>query len=271
MNTKKLAVILIAVAFSLVVIFSGVGILTIKKVEVNYAVADTTDTREVQTILDGFLGKNLLFFNTDEVEKSLEEEHYFEVLSVEKKYPNVLSVNIKERKEIYYFEFNEKVFVTTADGFVLNSWDKSAFSGEIARDKIVFDTGDVNIREMELGQIIKTDNDELMTAVFEMAKSVNLSDCIKTIKLSKTLGYENVYVAELDSYTGVKILIDDVLVKGSEKADKIFDAYNDELSDFEKNEGQIISMLMYDGRYRVTYVNGSGDQTTSRVILTFQP
>ena len=54
MNTKKIAVILIAVAFSLVVIFSGIGILSVKKVQVNYALADETDSQEIQDILDGF-------------------------------------------------------------------------------------------------------------------------------------------------------------------------------------------------------------------------
>ena len=52
MNTKRIAVILIAVAFSLVVIFSGIGILSVKKVQVNYALADETDSQEIQDILD---------------------------------------------------------------------------------------------------------------------------------------------------------------------------------------------------------------------------
>ena len=58
MNTKKIAVILIAVAFSLVVIFSGIGILSVKKVQVNYALADETDSQEIQDILEKIYGDN---------------------------------------------------------------------------------------------------------------------------------------------------------------------------------------------------------------------
>lgn len=271
MNTKKIAVILIAVAFSLVVIFSGIGILSVKKVQVNYALADETDSQEIQDILDGFLGANLLFFNTEEIKQSLKDHHYIEIMSIDKQYPNVLSVSVKERREVYYFDIEDKIYVTTAEGFVLNSFDKSEFTGDVSRDKIVFNLGDINVQEVELGQVIKTDNDALLSSVFEMAQSVKLTDCIKSITVKKVLGYDSVYQAEFDAYTGVKIIIDDVLVKGSEKAVNIFQAYNDELSDFEKNEGKIISMLMDDGRYRVTYVNESGDGVSSRIILTFQP
>ena len=64
MNTKKLTVILIAIGFSLVVLFSCVGLLSIKKVDVNYSVsADANNASEVQKSFDKFLDKNLMFLD----------------------------------------------------------------------------------------------------------------------------------------------------------------------------------------------------------------
>ena len=105
MQTKKISVILIAVAFMLVVLFSCVGLFSVKKIEINFAVSDQTDSASIQSTLDGFLGDNLLFMKTEEIEKALKGYHYMEVVSVKKQYPNVITVSLKERREIYYIKY----------------------------------------------------------------------------------------------------------------------------------------------------------------------
>ena len=176
-----------------------------------------------------------------------------EVLSVDKQFPNVITVSIKERREIYYIEYDQKYYVTTEDGFVLNAFDKSAFSGNIARDKILLKLNGVDIVNVELGSFIKTDNDDLMRAVFEMAKSAKLTDCIKDISILKVGGYDNVYDVTFKAYTGVEICIEDVLELGTEKVIIAFDVYDNVLSDYQKTFGKIETYVMNDGEFRVTY------------------
>lgn len=252
MNSRRITVILIAIAFGLITLFSCVGLLSVKKVEVVYAVSDETESEEIQNVLDGYLGRNLMFLDTDEVVQSLKGYPYMEVLSVDKRFPNVLSVELKERREVYYIEYGEKVYITTAEGFVLNSFDKNVFSGNVARDKIMLTLTGVSIEKIKTGSVIKTDNDEFVTAVFDMAKSVNLTDCIKSISVTKNEGDFD-YDVVFDTYTGVKMCIENVPADGKEKTLNAFKIYDEFLSDFQKTFGEIQSYRTYEGIYRVTY------------------
>jgi len=260
MNTKRLTTIIISIAFALVVIFSCIGILSVRKISVDYAVSNERDIEKVQSLLDkNYVGKNLLFFNEQEIEESLKDYHYLEVLSVDKQFPNIINVSIKERREIYYVQYGDKVYVTTAQGFALNEYEKSDFSRQGERDKITLILNGVNIEEITLGSVIKTDNDALMQRVFDMAESVNLTDCIKNITIDKVASgadadYLYDYNVTFEAYTGVKICAEEVLVNGKEKVINAFKAYDEVLTDYQKTFGTIQSNKVTEtGEYRVFY------------------
>lgn len=252
MNTKKLSVILIAIAFTLVALFSCIGLLTVKEVRVTFAVAENTDSQAIQNELDKNIGKNLLFLTEEEVIESLKGNHYLEVLSVDKQYPNVINVSIKERREVYLIEHGGKTYVTNEDGFVLSD---NALPTQ-TRNKIKLELGQgVNFSQIQPGSIIKTDNDELLSAVFEMAKSVRLTDCIESIKIDLQLGEIDKYDVTFNAYTGVALCVWDVLDMGQEKVVNAFRAYDELLTDYQKNSGLIASFVTYEGVFRVTYNN----------------
>ena len=250
MNVKRLTAILISVAFFLVVVFSLVALFSIKKVEVEYVVAEETDTSEIQDSLNGYLGKSLVCLKTDSVYDAVKDFYYMEVVSVEKSYPNVLKVRIQERRETYYLEHNDKVYVATADGFILNIVDKDQMSNDIGRDKIalkvtVNDSENqqisyANLLGLQRGQTVSIDGDGFLKEVFEMAKSVNLADCIKEINVETAVNGTIVVNKDvvITTHTGVKIRIMDAGVLGAEKITKVFEGY-DELSDFEKQFGYL--------------------------------
>ena len=104
MKNKKVLVILIAVVFFVIAIISFVGLFSIKRVHIDFAAQKETNSIEVQDSLNSFLGQNLLFLNLDDVNSLLNDYHYMEVVSVKKSFPNVLSVQLKERREIYYIK-----------------------------------------------------------------------------------------------------------------------------------------------------------------------
>lgn len=241
MNTKKLAVILIAVAFSLVVLFSCVGLTSIKKVQVSYAVSDERDSENVQEILDNFIGKNLLFLDAGEVVESLKHNYKIEILSVKKQFPNVLNVEIKERREIYYVESGGVVYVATEDGFIIDS-----FSGQAVDNRNIIKLnliGGITLKDLKLGSTLKTNNDRVLQSVFNIAKKVNLTDCIKVISLERysdrdsISGYE--YDVCFECHTGVKIRLVDLLVDGEIKGIKGFEIYDTFASDYQKRFGEI--------------------------------
>ena len=252
MNIKKLAVILIAVAFSLIVLFSCVALFSVKEIEVDFAVADDTDISAVQDTLDGYLGKNLMFLKTEELKDALKDYHYMEVLSIKKAYPNVLKIKIEERRETYYIEHGEKVYVTTAEGFVLNVIDKSEYTGNTEREKITLKIKEINLVDKtekdalisgnEIGNTIALSNDEFLGQVFEMAKSVHLTDCIKELKVEKAVLGTVVAAKDvvITTYTGVKIRVIKADEQGLEKIEKAFNEYDNASTDYKKTFDYIL-------------------------------
>lgn len=229
MRTKKLVLLLIAVVFVLVLLFSCIATFTVKKIEIDFAVGDNTDTVSVQSKLDEFLGSNLLFLNVNAIEESLSDFYYMEVVSVKKSYPNVISVQIRERREVYEICDKDMIYVTTYDGFVLNSFEDVGV--DLSRDKIRLNLNGVNVLDGSLGSVIKTDSDELISTLFDMAEKVCLTDCIKLIELEKATEKQNAYFY---TYTGVKIIIREILDDGVKKVQTAFVKYDEGATDYEK-------------------------------------
>lgn len=260
MNTKKISVILMAVAFFIVAIVSGIDVLTIRDVNVTYALSEQTDANAIQSALDQTIGKNWLFLSEEEVKDTLKGNHYLEVLSVDKQFPNVINVQIKERREVYYTEYDGQTYVTDENGFVL----KQGLPSGRQREKIQLFLGDgILLTKVNPGEYIKTDNDKLLSLVFEIAMSVNLTDCIESIYIERALGYEDEYDVVFKAYTGVELRILKVLQSGQEKATNAFKAYDEKLTDYQKFSGEILSLLTDDGKFMVNY-NGVNVMTIEK-------
>ncbi len=235
MRTKKFAVIIVAIVFVLVMLFSCIALFAVKEVKVNYAVGDSTETSKVQEKLEEFLGDSLVFLDEQEIVDSLSEFHYMEVVSVTKDYPNAINVEIKERREVYEIVSDESVYVTTDDGFVLRTYNINEESK--SRDRIRLVLNGVTVSDSALGKIIKTDGDELLKQVFEMAKSVQLTNCIDTVELIKAPQKE---IATFNTYTGVKIIIREILDDGVKKIETAFEKYDKGTTDYEKTFNKIV-------------------------------
>ena len=246
MKTKRIAVILISVAFLIIATLSCVSIFSIKKMETTFAVADDTDTKSVQAVLDEFIGKNIAFLDLEDVKDAIKDFQYLEVVSIAKQYPNVIKISIKERKEVYYFEHEDKVYVTAEDGFLLNSYPKEEFTDNGSREMIYLSITGLNVDKVEIGSKIKTNDDEMLSVVFEMAKEVFLTDCIKKIEILKAVEREE---AIFYTYTGVKILITKIKDDGVKKIQVAFDAYDlsEKAGDYEKTFKTIEVVKMDDG------------------------
>lgn len=253
MNTKKVWAILISIAFAIVAIVCFISALVVKDINVTFAVSESTDCEAVQASFEESLGKNFLFLSEDDVRKSIEGNHYLEVLSVDKKFPNVINVSVKERREVYYIEYQGLTFVTDENGFVLKQGEPSGF----LREKIKLTIGEgITLDSIEPGKVIKTDNDSLLALVFDIAKSVNLTDCIESILVERSFAEVDEYDVVFNAYTGVKLRVLKVMKDGKTKAENAFKAYNEKLTDYQKYSGEILSFLMDDGRHRVNYNDG---------------
>ncbi len=261
MNIKRLAVIFIAVIFVVVTAFSSVAIFTVKQIDLSYSVleGEVSNPSAVKKQLDSnYVGKNLLFLDEEDVVESLKDDYYLEVLSVDKQYPNVLKVSVKERLAVYAVNYGGEYYYATKDGFVVEK--VSSFTQ--TRDIIELDLSGFATANVTVGQNITTDDDELLLSLFEMAKAINLTDCVKSISVENVTEFT---VVSFKTYTGVEIKIDvtpdyntangQPVVLEPSKASIAFYAYDTLLTDYQKSYGVLDLLRMKDGRYRVTYNN----------------
>ena len=241
MRTEKLGVILIALTFMLVVVFSCVSIFSLKKVDAVFAVSENANVEEMQNKLDDYLGKNLLFFDTEQVYTLFEDNRYVEVLSVKKEFPNVLKVEIKERREVFYVALGDKGYATTDSGFVLGELSQAEMENEQPRDRILLEFDENIYVDVSVGEYLSVKNSNVADTFFEMVKSFNLTDCIKKVSVLGRAQLLGEYDVVVETYTGVKIEIENVENNGVNKIKNAFYVYDNFLSDYQKFYGELVS------------------------------
>ncbi len=255
MKTRKIFVILIAIFFVFALVFCGMFILSVNKVEVNFSVSDKTDITKIQKKFDAFKGDNLLFLDTDEVENCLNSDPYFEITKVEKSFPNVLKVNVVERREAYHMEYEDKYYITTKDGILLNIVDKQDYQLVDSREIIQVKFDGVTIEKATLGKKIETSCQDLILSMYEMVEAVNLTDCIKSIKVSNpNIEFKDIF---LQTYTGVNIEIYKANERGVDKILAAFNEYENNTTDYQKLNRTISVTLRDDGQIAVTWQEGN--------------
>lgn len=266
MGAKKILTIALTVVFCAVIIFSGIMLLGIQKINVDFSVLSYSDSQyvaskqtseDVQNLLEEYLNKNLLFLDTEQVKEKVKTHPRIEVVEVQKKYPNQLVVQVKERREVYSLidETTSKTYILNEEGYVL------ADNGETRQNSnlISFTLENVKIESALLGEKLKVagenQNVALSTAL-EIAKQVGLADCIKNIRIKD---YTNGCDAFFQTHTGVEIQVLDIVENGTHKAINGFNMYDQKASDYQKRFGTILAhYTMKDGIkiLAVDYIGG---------------
>ena len=249
MKTSRKVAIIIAIAFLIAVVASCAALFSVKKVYAEYTVFGEEETTEIQNSLDKFKGKNLLFFDTDSVYEEIGKYPYYQVISVEKQFPNVLSVQIKKRVETFNVSFGSEKYVLNEEGVVLN--DSGNVSGESGVVNVTV-TG-VTVNSGKVGEIIKTSYDKLFYSALFMAKKAKLSDFVKSVEILSETEVKDVI---LSTYTGVKITVYKADENGDGKLEKALSAF-EEASDYTKTYSEIAVYQKDDGEIAVTWINSA--------------
>ena len=252
MKVKRIYAILISLLFFITVLSCCYFTFNISKLEVSYSINDETDIRDISDKLNEYKGKNLIFFNIDEVSLLLKNYEYFELVSVTKSYPATLKIEIKERREVFALKSKEQVFVVSENGYIFDVYEQEYFEQNNTLKLIELDLVGINVLSEYKGDFIKTDNPIFINSVFEMAKKIELTDCIKSIQAVSEVEKKNVV---FKTYTGVEIVVYDSNDEGLRKIANQFIKY-ESLSDYQKAYGYIyITKLAETGEIRATWSN----------------
>ena len=127
MKAKKIYVILIVALFLIAVLSCCYFTFNISKVEISYSINEEADISDITADLNEYKGKNLIFFDLDEISSTLKQYEYFELVSVSKSYPSTIKIEIKERREVFAIKNDGQVFVVSENGYIFNVYDKDYF------------------------------------------------------------------------------------------------------------------------------------------------
>lgn len=255
MKVRKVLVISLAVVFMLTVLLSCVFIFSIKKIDAKFNVATGDGVAEIQNDLNKYVGDNLLFLDVEDVYDTLGKNPYYEIVKVEKNYPNVLTVEFTERLETYCLEYNGSIFVLDKEGFVLKSQPVSEFEG-VGNDRIMLELDSFAIRSLSVGSRISTDDNETLFTVFEMAMSARLTDCINKIKV-RSFSIDRTAWFYID--TGVTIQIPKVFERGVDKILRAFEVYDNADDYFKSFDTLYVTINQNTGEIQVDSTGEIGD------------
>lgn len=131
MRSKKIVIVYAIAVFLIVFLITVNTVCSITQFEVYYTVGSALmeeSAENVQkTLEEKYLRKSYLFFDESKVREVVSEESggYLEVISVEKIFPNRITVHVRERYETFAFEKDGKFYVIGDDGSILSISDEN--------------------------------------------------------------------------------------------------------------------------------------------------
>lgn len=261
MKAKRLFVISLAVICAFAILLSFFFIFSIKDVKITYTVTDGCSVEEVEKTLDSYQKKNLLFLDVDDVKEDLSKHSYFEVLSIEKDFPNVLNVVLRERIEVFTLENGGDVYILDGTGFVVNSLSKDDFAS-LYKNKSLIDVSfkGLTIERISVGEKVKTSDQSLFEATLSMSATAQYTDTFSSVEISKMVeGVNGEQIVSKDlnfvnfqTNTGVIIRIVKAHDRGVQKISNALERYNLG-SDYDKARGVIESSYQDSGESYVVW------------------
>ncbi len=133
MRSKKVVIVYAVAVFLIVFLITINTVCAITQFEVYYtvesAIMEESAGNVQKTLEEKYLHKSFLFFDESKVSEVVAQESggYLEVMSVEKNFPNRITVRVRERMETFAFrlENSEKYYVIGDDGTILSVSDEN--------------------------------------------------------------------------------------------------------------------------------------------------
>ena len=244
MKANKILTIIICTVLAAILVSCGLFVFSVKEVNGEFSLFDPTDADRLQNILDDHKGDNLLFMDLEKIRTEIQSDPYLEVTSVERKFPNIVNVEIKERREVFLIEDEGSTYILSEEGYVLSALSEYRKATIDMRNYITLSLDGIEIKGKTFGKKISTDCDDYFYSVIEAVNAVDLTDNVKSVNITKKA--ENAD-ALLSTYTGVDILMYDVKDKCYEKTVAGFDCYINETNDYLKSYYTILVFETLDG------------------------
>ena len=241
MKYKKLLIFITSLIFVTTLIFSSVFLFKIAEIDltVNSVVGSSENVNGiVSNCLETYKGKNLIFASTDKIEGELEKASgYVKVKSVNKVFPNKLSVEVEERVEVYAIKYQEEFWILDEDFKTLvKKEDNLNNINGLPNILLDISLSDFDENTLKSSNTLSIYDSEMQKAFNEIKDLVvERKENIKSIKLNvRSDGQLNRYLS-FTMTEGIEIQIDKANISIKDKLIKLFEYY-----DLCENKGDVI-------------------------------
>ncbi|SCX88328.1 cell division protein FtsQ/DivIB [Alkaliphilus peptidifermentans] len=157
----------------------------------------TLTSEEVLEASQLLLQRNILKYNLQDIQENIETHPYIKTAEIERKLPNRLIINVKERKEYAIIAYMGSYLYIDNEGVVLKISD-SYFSNQIP-----LITG-LSLESFELGGDIVSSNTIGLINGLRLIEAANLSDMIDIISELNINEVDNLRLITID---GIEVLL----------------------------------------------------------------
>lgn len=210
---KKIIILIIFLIISCVVFATKTNFFSIKEIECTGENLLTGEDVRIRT--EGLIGDNILFIKKSNIEKELKRNPYVENITLKKKLPNKLYIDVEERAGIYYVNEGNKFNIVSIDMILLEQVDN-------IDGKNLIELKGITIDDTELGSIIE-DNARIKRVLYyfyrmrselnEQGEDIPIT-CIDVSNLTKL----KAYIGTIE----VKLGNDEDIIKKFNKAVRIY-------------------------------------------------
>lgn len=262
MKNRKIYLCALIVLFVLVIIALLFIAFSIKDIKTDYKVAErNADIEKIEERIRNLKGKNLVFFNQNDLDKIMIDFPYFEVESIDKSFPSLLNLTIKERRQIYTVKTENKFAVLDANGIVLDILEtkKDGLIEINLENKNSQDSGQdkfgntICIEQCEVGKKLATNFDDYFYKSVGIVSSVDSNDIFDGMKV--VISTLNTFDIVLSTKTKINIVLKESNDSGAEKMDCAMDKYKREEYDFKKSN-EMYNMIVlkdYNNKIQIQY------------------
>ncbi|AJF31181.1 peptidase S49 [Clostridium botulinum] len=191
---KKIIITLLFLIMGVIIFVTKSNVFIVKKVAVTGNPIITGE--DVKARCEKVLGENIFFVSKSDLTKEAKKNPYVEAVTVTKKFPKQININIVEKEGIYYIDEGKNKLILSNKLVLLEKTDD-------LRGRSLVEVKGIQYKEGEVGERVLEDNriSEILTTFYNIVRNNPTDYNISSIDLNDLTNIK-VYIGEVEGRLG---------------------------------------------------------------------
>ncbi|OSA98003.1 UNVERIFIED_ORG: peptidase S49 [Clostridium botulinum] len=191
---KKIIITLLFFIMGVIIFVTKSNVFIVKKVAVTGNPIITGE--DVKARCEKVLGENIFFVSKSDLTKEAKKNPYVEAVTVTKKFPKQININIVEKEGIYYIDEGKNKLILSNKLVLLEKTDD-------LRGRSLVEVKGIQYKEGEVGERVLEDNriSEILTTFYNIVRNNPTDYNISSIDLNDLTNIK-VYIGEVEGRLG---------------------------------------------------------------------